>query len=599
MTKPTISTFNKIAPLSTHEYERYLPTAFDPSLSMLEKINKSIQKMFEVGEITNAVVEQWNTVMEWVMSDGLTESVKIKIGQMFQDGEFNEIISGLWGDAYNYASADHDAKSGAILDIPDIMQTVVYDKIAKCLYVAYEDQQQRFSTETLIIAKLDTTGRVIGEMFFNGFGHGDGMFIDVTQSENIVLNLEKNGEYKTVRVAFSLGRTYHSFSELTVITQFNGQNWKTGFNEDLSTFALINPSLATQKVNIYKRNLFAIDSSLPAPDLTITLDPSAKPYQGIAVGRKSVFVLTGTDANSSSINLYPHTLWEYSIEDGSLVKRKPLTDFVSRESSNGYSEPEGLQIVLDEYFSEILLVGYARGPFRQRINEIYELGAKGTNSLTRRIPKGFYRENGAVKKRINDENFVLADLYEAGAYYVSIASDAPTGRQGFLYNDVSFDGVNILQRFVSNIGIQYTRWIYWTNSVKTVTDWQDVKTNVNFGRTQPVDATYANGVSKGSFFIGLRTYKEYSPLGHRAFLEGAFLIDSSVLPITGGYKHIATVTADHAPYYKIPLSASNFAQGSNNVLGYIDTDGKIYIQGSGATGGYYTFGTTTYPVPAS
>jgi hypothetical protein len=92
-TKPVISSFSQVASLLVHEYERYLPTAFDESLSLLEKVNKVIQKLNEIGVITNDVITQWNTVMEWVMNDGLTEGVNERLDEMVADGTLDTIIN--------------------------------------------------------------------------------------------------------------------------------------------------------------------------------------------------------------------------------------------------------------------------------------------------------------------------------------------------------------------------------------------------------------------------------------------------------------------------------------------------------------------------
>jgi hypothetical protein len=94
MTKPVISSFNAIAPLLIQQYEHYLPTSFDESLSILQKVNKIIKKLDELGLATNDVLTQWNTVMEWVMNDGLTESVTTTLDAMVADGTFDSIING-------------------------------------------------------------------------------------------------------------------------------------------------------------------------------------------------------------------------------------------------------------------------------------------------------------------------------------------------------------------------------------------------------------------------------------------------------------------------------------------------------------------------
>jgi hypothetical protein len=93
MDKPIINSFSTIAPLIIQEYERYLPTAFDESMSLLQKMNKIIKTLADIGALSNSVVEQWNTVMEWVMNDGLTADVSAKLDAMATDGTLDTLIS--------------------------------------------------------------------------------------------------------------------------------------------------------------------------------------------------------------------------------------------------------------------------------------------------------------------------------------------------------------------------------------------------------------------------------------------------------------------------------------------------------------------------
>jgi hypothetical protein len=86
-------------------------------------------------------------------------------------------------------------------------------------------------------------------------------------------------------------------------------------------------------------------------------------------------------------------------------------------------------------------------------------------------------------------------------------------------------------------------------------------------------------------------------VGSRGFIGGTFTIDSAVLPITGSFKKIATVT--HIPYQKVPLVVTSFSGTNNNVMGYIDIDGAVYVQGSGTTSGYYTVGEQSYRIASS
>jgi Pectate lyase superfamily protein len=91
--KPIISNFNQLAPLMIQRYERYLPTAFDDSLTMLEKVNKIIEYLDTSGQLTNDLIAQWNEIVEWVMNEGLSEGLIQRLNQMVSDGTFDSIIN--------------------------------------------------------------------------------------------------------------------------------------------------------------------------------------------------------------------------------------------------------------------------------------------------------------------------------------------------------------------------------------------------------------------------------------------------------------------------------------------------------------------------
>jgi hypothetical protein len=93
MTKPTINSFSTLAPLLIQKYERYLPTAFDESLSLLQKVNKIIKFCEDTGVLVNDIVLQWNAVMEWFTNEGLTDEVKAKLDTMVTDGTLASLIN--------------------------------------------------------------------------------------------------------------------------------------------------------------------------------------------------------------------------------------------------------------------------------------------------------------------------------------------------------------------------------------------------------------------------------------------------------------------------------------------------------------------------
>ena len=93
MNKPNMRNFNKFARITLQRYERYLPTAFDESLTLLEKMNKLIEYLNAMGVQLNDVVEQWNEVMEWIINDGITDTVLERLDEMVEDGTFEQLIN--------------------------------------------------------------------------------------------------------------------------------------------------------------------------------------------------------------------------------------------------------------------------------------------------------------------------------------------------------------------------------------------------------------------------------------------------------------------------------------------------------------------------
>lgn len=93
MNRPQLIKFSKIPPVQIQKYTRYLPTAFDDTLTMLEKVNQVIHYLNEIGELTNEVVDKWNEVMEWVMNDGLGLAVIAQLERWIQDGTLDQIIN--------------------------------------------------------------------------------------------------------------------------------------------------------------------------------------------------------------------------------------------------------------------------------------------------------------------------------------------------------------------------------------------------------------------------------------------------------------------------------------------------------------------------
>jgi hypothetical protein len=93
MTKPILTTFSPVEIPSIHRYKKYLPTAFDESLSILQKLNKVIKSLEALGEVSTDVVAQWNTLMQWIEDSGLEESATTVLNEMIADGTIGDLIN--------------------------------------------------------------------------------------------------------------------------------------------------------------------------------------------------------------------------------------------------------------------------------------------------------------------------------------------------------------------------------------------------------------------------------------------------------------------------------------------------------------------------
>lgn len=92
MDKPVITT-GSIDPLDGQYYTRYLPTAFDDTLSILDKVNKVLVTLNQIGELSNNVLDQWTQVMNWILSDGLDAGINTILQGMQTDGTLAKIIN--------------------------------------------------------------------------------------------------------------------------------------------------------------------------------------------------------------------------------------------------------------------------------------------------------------------------------------------------------------------------------------------------------------------------------------------------------------------------------------------------------------------------
>lgn len=80
---------NKISPTS----KRYLPTSFDDSLTIIQRINKIIHWLNDYSDLTEEMLAKWNEVYRWVSNEGLDEAVISRLNDWLKDGTLSNLIN--------------------------------------------------------------------------------------------------------------------------------------------------------------------------------------------------------------------------------------------------------------------------------------------------------------------------------------------------------------------------------------------------------------------------------------------------------------------------------------------------------------------------
>lgn len=93
--------------VSVQPYQRYLPTAFTGELTMLEKINSTIENMNKLGKVTNDLLEKWDILVEWVLSEGLKKEVINLLNDWLENGIITDLLNNVIFDDLNERTNDN------------------------------------------------------------------------------------------------------------------------------------------------------------------------------------------------------------------------------------------------------------------------------------------------------------------------------------------------------------------------------------------------------------------------------------------------------------------------------------------------------------
>lgn len=134
MTNSNLIRSMQLPPMKLQKYERYLPSAFDDSLSYLDKLNKVIHYLYYYSELTEEMLTKWNEVYKWVYGEGLDTMVGDRLREWLNDGTFatiiNEVIFNELNNKLDSTIKDVENNSEQIKELNSRIDSVIDDLIS-------------------------------------------------------------------------------------------------------------------------------------------------------------------------------------------------------------------------------------------------------------------------------------------------------------------------------------------------------------------------------------------------------------------------------------------------------------------------------------
>ncbi|MGG0092571.1 tail fiber domain-containing protein [Bacillus altitudinis] len=107
--RPDLEMFKTRISRFRYYVQHVLPQIYDDSLSYIELLDKVIQHLNEIGQVTNDMLEKWNEVYEWILNEGLKEAVENKLDELLKNGELAKILYEILDGVHAYGYDVHMA----------------------------------------------------------------------------------------------------------------------------------------------------------------------------------------------------------------------------------------------------------------------------------------------------------------------------------------------------------------------------------------------------------------------------------------------------------------------------------------------------------
>lgn len=370
MTKPIFSPFSPLTTINVQPYERYLPAAFDDSLSMLEKINKVREYANQIGLTTNQLIEQWNELSAWVLGDGLSDEIANKMQEWLDDGTIGRIINSDMYVGYNINTTQPSYFTS--LNFPNsnpafgpIMQGFYITKDARNIYSNYINFNEDTGQDSFYLVRFDSTGKELDRMLLKDVGHGTTLGFE-EQDTNVYFWLDlANGTNGTRlgRFLYEAGQTL-TIDNIAVYSSFGGLTQGHPIVDGAYLYMARDNGNSTWTVE--KRLLADVKTGVDNLITSINIPSTLNWLQGYAVDEDKLYWLTG---DAYEVGNYAQLLTEFSWTTKQQTRQIDLS-FAPVEDQR--KEPEGLFVYTDpKTGAKSLFVGIASDDYVEKNNKLY------------------------------------------------------------------------------------------------------------------------------------------------------------------------------------------------------------------------------------
>ena len=437
--KPNVTTWKDIPIISLQQYERYLPSAFDEELTLLQKLNKVIKYLDDIGVLLNGIGTQWNQIVDWVMGAGLEDAVNAKLTEWLNDGTLQTIIDAVLNGLVDDLQAQIDELKNAenVFDYtavePEIVthlngirnavnQSIAIDPKTREIYTTQSDS---LSPEGFYINRLTPAGEYVSSMLINQGGHGTQIAIErlTDAGGNLMIWFYHTGKGKLVCIPYQ-DNAVITTTQATAFTDYTpaslvGRYFTPTYDPYFDRIALRQDA---GRVEIRKRSdiVGGIDTVLYYADIDPTEnDPVNRPMQGSVTYDSTIYWQSGLSSSVMRISKYDgvaHT--KVSTQDINVLAQDGMDEF--RDS---FHEPEGLTyFVHPKTGKHSLLFALTTGGMGKRFSLLYALNQKNASDYWQSIRNlsapSYSPTKGMRALSVEDGTTSLAILTKYGTFYI-------------------------------------------------------------------------------------------------------------------------------------------------------------------------------------